>query len=154
MLGFTDTLDIAITTFIPCITWPKTVYDVSKVGVKVFVVVGDVNEELAGCGVRLTRICHGYRAVVIDVVVAYLVRNGRNINALVLSTLNHEASDDSVEDGAIVEALLHQVHEIPRCNRLVVSHLNDYVAHGSYEENLCPICAVFTCWRRQGWRSA
>ena len=55
------------------------------------------------------------------VVVAYFIRDGWDIQGLVLSALNHEACDDSVEDGGVVEALIHQVYEVLRCDGLVVS---------------------------------
>ena len=43
-----------------------------------------------------------------------------------------------MEDSVVIVSFLNQVYEVGCGYGFVVSHLNNYVAHGSYEENLVP----------------
>ncbi len=93
----------------------------------VVAVVGDIDEELAGCAVWLVGFRHSYGTLYIAVVVAYLVWNCCDVAVAVFSSLYHKASNYAVKYCTIIEALLDEVYEIRRCDWLVVSHLDDYV---------------------------
>ena len=110
------------------------------------VVISDVNEELACCRVWLARLSHGDCHVVVVVIVAYFIMNCWNVDAVVFSALNHEAGDYSLEDSAVVEPFFDQIYKVGCCNWFIVSHLDDYVAHGCYEKNLGPAGTVFAGW--------
>ena len=95
----------------------------------VVAVVCYVDEELACCRVRLAGFRHRYGACNVAVVEPYFIWDRWYIDDLVLSTLNHEACNDAVEDCAIVETQSNQVQEVPSCQWLVIPHQKGYVAH-------------------------
>ena len=82
-------------------------------GVVEEVVVHHVDEELRRGGVRIHRAGHGDRVAVVLKTVGGLVLDRRVRFLLVhareeTAALDHEARDDAVEDGAVIEALARQ----------------------------------------------
>ena len=85
------------------------------------IVVGDVDEELGGGGVRIGGPGHGDRAAVVLAAPIRLVADGRaGLRLLELrgeaSALDHEARDHPVKDGAFIEAVADVGDEV--CHRL------------------------------------
>ena len=91
-------------------------------------VVGYVNEELCACCVCAACVGHRDGHVKIAVAISALkVRDGW-LGGFAFSALNHEACNDSLEDGVVVVSFVDQFYKVGGCDGFVVSHLDNYVA--------------------------
>jgi len=96
------------------------------------VVVYQINEELAAARVR-AGVGHSNGSPIVAVVISELildsVTRSTPASARGVPALDHEAIDDPVEDGAVVESLFHQLSEVARGNGHIIKKLQGDVTH-------------------------
>jgi len=107
------------------------------------VVVDQVDKELAAARIG-AGVGHGNGPLVVAVVTSELildsVTRSTPASARGVSALDHEAVDDPVKDGAIVESLLYQLSEVACGNGHIIKKLEGDVPHAGVQQNFVPAC--------------